>query len=109
MAEPAAPEREKSDNGLHPGGQARSALREAPRTQAVEAERAVVEEEADVARPRRHAAEGVGTAGRQRVDAAGEQEHHQRPGEGVSPCRLNQHHRHQFPQEVPAGGKSTEE
>lgn len=71
-------------------------------TQAVEAEGAVVEEEADVARPCRHAAEGVRTAGRQRVNAAGEQQDEQGPGEGVLPRCLNEHHRHQFPQEVPA-------
>lgn len=63
-------------------------------TQAVETEGAVVEEEADVACPRRHAAEGVSAAGRQRINAAGEQEHEQRPGEGVLPCCLNQDHRY---------------
>ena len=39
-------------------------------TQAVEAEGAVVEEEADVSRTGRHGAEGVGTAGGQWVRAA---------------------------------------
>lgn len=72
-------------------------------TQAVEAQSTVVEEEADVSSPRWHAAEGVSAAGCQRVNAAGEQEGQQRPGEGVLPRSLNQHHRHQFPQEVPAG------
>ena len=71
-------------------------------TQAVEAEGSVVEEEADVASPRWHAAEGVSTAGRQRIDAAGDQEDDQRPSEGVLPRRLHQDHRHQLPQEVPA-------
>lgn len=75
----------------------------APHTQAVDTEGAVVKEEADVACTCRHAAEGVGTAGRQRVNAAGEQEKEQRPGEGVLPGGLDQHHRHQFPQEIPAG------
>lgn len=74
-------------------------------TQAVEAEGAVVEEEADVACPCRHAAEGVRTAGCQRVNAAGEQQDEQGPGEGVLPRCLNEHHRHQFPQEVPASRK----
>lgn len=79
-------------------------LSEGPHTQAVETEGAVVEEEADVACTCRHAVKGVGAAGRQRVDAAGEQENEQRPGEGVLPGRLDQHHCHQFPQEIPAGG-----
>lgn len=74
-------------------------------TQAVEAEGAVVEEEADVACPCRHAAEGVRTAGCQRVNAAGEQQDEQGPGEGVLPRCLNEHHRRQFPQEVPASRK----
>lgn len=76
-------------------------------TQAVETEGGVVEEEADVAGPRRHAAEGVSAAGRQRINAAGEQEDHQRPDEGVLPRCLHQHHRHRLPEEVPAGSKST--
>lgn len=63
-------------------------------TQAVETEGAIVEEEADVACPHWHAAEGVSTARCQRINAAGEQEDQQRPGEGVLPCCLNQHHRH---------------
>lgn len=66
-------------------------------TQAVETESTVVKEKADVARPCRHAAEGVSTARCQRINAAGKQEDHQRPGEGVLPSRLNQHHRHEFP------------
>lgn len=66
-------------------------------TQAVETEGTIVEEEADVACPRRHAAEGVSTARRQRINAAGEQEDHKRPDEGVLPCCLHQHHCHYFP------------
>lgn len=81
-------------------------LSEGPHTQAVETEGAVVEEEADVACSCRHAVEGVGAAGRQRVNAAGEQENEQRPGEGVLPGCLDQHHCHQLPQEIPAGGES---
>lgn len=76
-------------------------------TQAVETESTIVKEEADVTRPHRHAAEGVSTAGCQRVDAAGEQENHHRPGEGVLPCCLHQHHGHQFPQEVPVNRNRT--
>lgn len=71
-------------------------------TQAVEAEGSVVEEEADVASPRRHGAERVGTAGGQRVNAAGEQVDDQRPGVRVLPRCVHEHHRHQFPEEVPA-------
>lgn len=74
-------------------------------TQAVEAEGAIVEEEADVACPCRHAAEGVRTAGCQWVNAAAEQQDEQGPGEGVLPRCLTEHHRHQFPQEVPASRK----
>lgn len=73
-------------------------------TQSVEADGAVVEEEADVSRPRRHATEGVGAGGRQRVHAGGEQQDEQRPAEGVLPRRLDEQHRHQQPQEVPVGG-----
>lgn len=76
-------------------------------TQSVEADGAVVKEEADVSCPWRHAAEGVGAGGRQRVDAGGEQQDEQRPAEGVLPRRLNEQHRHQLPQEVPAGGSSS--
>lgn len=72
-------------------------------TQSVEADGAIVEEEADVSRPWRHAAEGVSEGGRQRVDAGGEQQDEQRPAEGVLPRRLNEQHRHQLPQEIPAG------
>lgn len=98
----------KSDNGHHPRGfrcaaRTQSLLSEATRTEAVQTEGAVVEEEADVACTRRHAAEGVGAAGRQGVHATGEQENDQRPGEGVLPCCLSQNHCHQFPQEIPAG------
>lgn len=71
--------------------------RGAVRTEAVKAEGAVVKEEADVASPRRHAAEGVRAAGCQRINAAGGEEDQQRPGEGVLPCSLHQHHSHQFP------------
>lgn len=105
MAEPAAPVR-NSDNGHIP--EASDVLLGPATTETVETEGAVVEEEADVACTRRHAAEGVGTAGRQGVNATGEQENDQRPGEGVLPCCLNQHHCHQFPQEIPAGKRSTE-
>lgn len=80
---------------------------ETVRTEAVEAEGAVVEEEADVASPRRHAAEGVCTAGCQRINAAGGEEDQQGPGEGVLPCCLHQHHSHQLPQEVPGRGRTT--
>lgn len=50
-----------------------------------------------------HGAEGVRTAGCQRVYAAGHQEHKQGPGVGIVPRVLNQDHTHQPPQEVPAG------
>lgn len=110
MAEPAAPEREIVLNVTKTPSEASGVLMkplsEGTHTKAVETEGAVVEKEADVACTLRHAAEGVGAAGRQRVNAAGEQENDQRPGEGVLPCCLDQHHCHQFPQEIPAGRRT---
>lgn len=78
-------------------------------TQGVEADGAVVKEEADVSCPRRHAAEGVGAGGCQRVHAGGQQQDEQRPAEGVLPGPLNEHHRRQLPQEVPASSRSSTE
>lgn len=76
-------------------------------TQGVEADGAVVKEEADVSCPRRHAAEGVSAGGCQRVHAGGQQQDEQRPAEGVLPGPLNEHHRRQLPQEVPASNSSS--
>lgn len=69
-------------------------------TQAVHAERRVVEEVADVPGAGRHGAEGVSAAGGQWVDAAAQQVGEQRPGGGVPAPRPPQPP-HQHPHEVP--------
>lgn len=71
-------------------------------TQAVEAERAVVQEVADVSRTRRHGAEGVRAARRKRVEAGGQQEDEQGPVVGLCAEARAAHQRQEAPQEVPA-------
>lgn len=71
-------------------------------TQTVEAERAVVEEVADVSGLRRHGAEGVGAAGGEGVDA--DEQHVDQKGPGVAVAQEVQRgaEHAEAPQEVPA-------
>lgn len=75
-------------------------------TQAVEAERAIVQEVADVPRTGRHGAEGVRTARRERVEAGGQQEDEQRPVVGLRPEARAPREHQQTPQEVPAAARA---
>lgn len=72
-------------------------------TQAVHAERRVIEEVADVPGAGGHGAEGVGAAGGQGVDAAGQQVGEEGPGVGVPRAPRPPQPPHQGPHEVPAG------
>lgn len=71
-------------------------------TQAVEAERPVVEEVADVSRLRGHGAEGVGAAGREGVNADEQHVHQQGPGVAVGHEVQAGAEDAETPQEVPA-------
>lgn len=72
-------------------------------TQAVEAERPVVQEEADVARTGRHGAKGVRAARGEGVEANGQEEDQQRKAVGL--CAEAGAAQHQeAPQEVPGPG-----
>lgn len=73
-------------------------------SQAVEAERAVVQEVADVARAGRHGAEGVRAARREGVEAGGQQEDQQRPVVRLRAEAGAARQRQEPPQEVPAAG-----
>lgn len=73
-------------------------------TQAVEAERTVVQEVADVTHAGRHGAEGVRAARCKRVEAGGQQEDEQRPVVGLRPEAQACCQRQEAPQEVPAAG-----
>lgn len=73
-------------------------------TQAVHAERCVIEEVADVPGAGGHGAEGVGAAGSQGVDAAGQQVGKKRPGVGVLGAPRPPQPPHQGPHKVPGGG-----
>lgn len=73
--------------------------------QAVHAESSVVEEVADVPGAGGHGAEGVGTAGGQRVDAAGQEVGEEGPGIGVLPAPWALQPPHQGPHEVPGRHK----
>jgi len=72
------------------------------RTQAVEAERSVVEEVADVAWLGRHGAEGVRAAGGEGVDADEQHVHQQGPGVAVGQEVHREAQPAEPPQEVPA-------
>lgn len=71
-------------------------------TQAVEAERSIVEEVADVSGLRRHGAEGVGTAGGEGVNADEQHVDQQRPGVAVAQEVQRGAEHAEAPQEVPA-------
>lgn len=73
-------------------------------TQAVEAERTVVQEVADVTRAGRHGAEGVRAARREWVEAGRQQEDEQRPVVGLRPEAGASRQCQEAPQEVPEAG-----
>lgn len=73
-----------------------------PPTEAVEAERAVIEEVADVARLGGHGAEGVGAAGGEGVHAHEQHVDQQRPGVAVRQEVQGGAQHGETPQEVPA-------
>lgn len=76
------------------------------RTQAVEAERSVVEEVADVAGLRGHGAEGVGAAGGEGVNADEQHVHQQGPGVAVGQEVQGGAEGAEVPQEVPGTNKT---
>lgn len=71
-------------------------------TEAVEAERSVIKEIADVARLWGHGAEGVCTAGGEGVNADEQHVHQQRPGVAVREEVQSGAENGEAPQEVPA-------
>lgn len=75
-------------------------------TQAVEAERSVIKEVADVARLRRHGAEGVRAAGGEGVNADEQHVHQQRPGVAVRHEVQSGAEDGETPQEVPANNRN---